>query len=148
MDKPIYDLVYSSWDWEKHYYFHGPNESTKEQFDEVCELLLPKAGYKAVQKQVYSEFGSWVTWQDVVESLVPLLQEQGYQLIQLPRVEINCNGIIGLNSRRHGMDRRLGFANKLIYDHNRALDEKIKQEVNDKKSRKGKSRKFLPQIMK
>lgn len=148
MDKPIYDLVYSSWEWEKHYYFHGPDGTTKEQFEELCEQLLPKAGYKAVQKQVRSDYGSWVTWQDVVEWLIPLLQERGYQLLELPKVEINCSGIIGISARNHGMDQRLGFANKLIYDYNRALDEKIKKEVNEKRSCKGKLKKFLPQIMK
>lgn len=147
MDRPIFILVYSSWDWEKNYYFYGPEGSTREQFEELCEQLLPKAGYKAVQKQVRSELGSWVTWNDVVESLVPLLQEQGYQSFDLPKVEINCTGIIGISARSHGMDYRLGFANKLIYDYNRALDEKIKKET-EKKPRRARMKKFLPQIMK
>lgn len=109
---------------------------------------MPEAGYRTVLRVSQDNHGGWINWNEVVESLIPLLEQRGYQRFELPHHNISGTGTIGISNSRRNMDSRLGFAIKLITDYNRALDEKVKKEAGDRKSGKGKSRKFLPQIMK
>jgi hypothetical protein len=146
--RPIFNLIYASFGWEKYYYFYGPENSTVEQFGDLCDDLLPQAGYKAATKITHVDSNGWINWIDVVESLIPLLEQQGYQRFDLPKHVINGNGAIGINTSRRAMDDRLGFSTKLIANHNHALNDKLKKETSAQKSGKSKFRKFLPQIMK
>lgn len=146
-NRPIFNLIYTSWDWEKHFHFYGPENSTLEQFQDLCDDLLPEAGYRTALRISHADGGGWINWNEVVESLIPLLEQRGYLRFELPNHTINGSGTIGIGNRRK-MDSRLGFATKLISDYNRALDEKISKEAESRKTNKSKLRKFLPQIMK
>jgi hypothetical protein len=75
MTENLFDLVYSDYDWSEHYFFEGPEDSTVEDFEKICESLIPKAGYQAAIKKASPKEGGWICWRDVVESLVSLLEE-------------------------------------------------------------------------
>jgi hypothetical protein len=143
----VLDLVYSGYDWESHYYFVPPPGVTQEDFEVLCEELLPQAGYRAVLKHSHVKEETWITWREVVEALIPLLEAQGYQRCELPTVNLRGSGIIGIFT--HESDERLGFATKLILDHNHKLEDKLNEEAQAKKTRRiGRLKKKLPQIMK
>lgn len=148
MDRPIFNLVYSSWDYEETYFFYGPENSTQEQFQDLCEALIPQAGQLAVERQKHEEYETWVTWTDVVESLIPLLERQGYQRFDLPKFTVVGSGIIGMSgSRKRYSEGQLGYSAKLISEYNRVLDEKFKKDT-DTKPNKSLTKRYLPQIMK
>jgi len=147
----IFDLIYSGFDSESHYYFVPPPGATQEDFQVLCEELLPQAGYRAVLRHSHvesrSSMTSWITWREVVEALIPLLEAQGYQRCELPAARIHGSGIIGVFQRDN--DTGLGFATKPILEHNHKIEEQISKEMADKKVKRiGRLKKKIPQIMK
>jgi hypothetical protein len=151
MKPPIFDLVYYSWDSEKHRYFQGPEDATLEDFEEICDKLLPAAGYATALKRMDLKnvnMHLWITWISVVESLIPLLEKQGYQLFMPPQYEFEPTGVVGVNDYYSGMDKRLGFANKIIREYNHNLDQQIKKEREVQRKLMSKKVKVMPQIMK
>jgi hypothetical protein len=148
MNKKIFDLVYSDYEWSKHYYFEGPEESSRQEFELLCQQLLPRAGYRAMLKQSSPNQGGWICWSDVVESLIPLLEKQGYLRFTLDNCHIEGSGIIGIFTEEPP-DERLGFSAKLIYDYNRKLSQKMAEEREAKRAKRiGFLKKKIPQIMK
>lgn len=144
----LFDLVYSDHDVEEHYFFEGPADSTEEEFERICESLIPKAGYKAALKRSDPESGGWICWSDVVESLVPLLEEQGYQRVYLDTYVFQGGTIVGMYDRAP-LDERLGFSARMIAEHNRKIEEKLAKEREARRSLKTISFKKKPvQIIK
>lgn len=127
MKDNIFSLVYSDYDSEEHYFFRAPDDATEEEFRKLCGQLIPKAGYRAVtKKQLPKDSGDYICWSDVVESLVSLLQEQGYQRIFLEDYHFQSTGHIIYEDTRD--KDQLGFAANLIISHNRKLEKKIAEE--------------------
>lgn len=148
MPDNIFDLVYCDHDVEDHYFFEGPDGATEEDFIELCESLTPKAGYKVVLKRANPEDGRWICWGDVVEALVPLLEEQGYQRIYLDTHYFDGGTIIGMYDK-DPLDERLGFSAKLIVLHNRQIEEKLAKEREARRALKAYSiKKKVIQIIK
>ena len=127
MDNNIFDLVYSDYEWQEHYFFEGPKGSTLEDFEKICSQLLPKAGYRAALKKSTPKEGGWICWSDVVESLISLLEEQGYQRITLNSYHMDGGTIIGINDDDDA-ESRLGFSTKLIINYNKELEKKLAEE--------------------
>ncbi len=147
MSDNIFDLVYSDYDWQEHYFFSGPEGSTLEDFRKLCDQLIPKAGYKATLKRSYPKAGGWICWGDVVESLIPLLEEQGYQRVSIDSYQVDVGNIIGLNE--DDLDDRLGFAGYPIMAYNRKLEKKMAEERKARrKSMVGALKKKTVQIIK
>lgn len=126
MGNNIFDLVYSDYDWQEHYFFEAPEESTLEDFEKLCNQLMPKAGYRAALKKSAPKEGSWICWSDVVESLISLLEEQGYQRVYLDSYHMDGGSII--RSDDDEVEERLGFSSKLIINYNRELEKKLAEE--------------------
>lgn len=122
----IFDLVYCDHDLEEHYFFEGPVDVTQEEFEKFCESSLPKAGYKAALKRLSPEDGGWICWRGVVESLITLLEEQGYQRVYLDTYFFEGGNVIGVYD--DSFEERLGFSAKMIAVHNRKIDEKLAKE--------------------
>lgn len=150
MKDNIFSLVYSDYDTEEHYFFSGPSDVSQEEFKKLCARLLPKAGYKVVIKRQFSKdtVGDWVCWRDVVESLVSLLEEQGYQRISLDSYQLRTNGSIISLHAGSDPDPRLGFAGKLIADYNRKLEKKMAEERKIRRKLSGLLKKKTVQIIK
>lgn len=147
MGNNIFDLVYSDYDWEEHYFFDAPVGTTSEDFQNLCNQLLPKAGYRAALKKSSSQKGGWICWSDVVESLVSLLEEQGYQRVYLDSYRMNGGSIIGLNG--DNIEDRLGFSSKIIINYNKELEKKMAEERKAKRSQRlGTLKKKVVQIIK
>lgn len=147
MKDNIFSLVYSDYDMAEHYFFSGPPDVTQKDFQELCGRLIPKAGYRAVmQKEAPKETEDYICWRDVVESLVSLLQEQGYQRISLEDYRLHVYGNI-IHEETHGIES-LGFATDLIVGHNRKLERKIAEERKTRRKLSGLSKKKMVQIIK
>jgi len=143
----IFDLVYSDYDWEEHYFFDGPENATLEDFENICNSLMPKAGYQAALKKSVPKKGGWICWSDVVESLISLLEEQGYQRVFLNSYHMAGGTIIGINDEL--IEDRLGFASPLITIYNRKLEKKMAEERKAKRNvRIGSLKKRVVQIIK
>lgn len=143
----IFDLVYSDYDWQEHYFFEAPEGTTSEDFENLCNQLLPKAGYRAALKKSSPPKKGWICWSDVVESLVSLLEEQGYQRVYLDTYEMDGGSIIGFND--DDVEERLGFSTKIIINYNKELEKKMAEERKAKRSlRLGTLKKKLVQIIK
>ena len=148
MTDNLFDLVYSDYDWSEHYFFEGPEGSTVEDFEKICDSLIPKAGYQAALKKASPKDGGWICWRDVVESLVSLLEEQGYQRVFIDSYEMEGGSIIGIHEK-DPPDERLGFAGQLIINYNRKLEEKMAKEREAKRLLKGfRLKKRVVQIIK
>jgi hypothetical protein len=147
MSDNIFDLVYSDYDWQEHYFFDAPEGATLEDFQKLCDSLMPQAGYKATIKRSDIKKGGWICWSDVVESLISLLEGQGYQRVDIDSYEIDGGSIIGLNEDE--LDPRLGFSVQGIVVHNRKLEKKLSEERKLKRSlRLGALKKKTVQIIK
>jgi hypothetical protein len=133
MNDNIFDLVYSDYDWEEHYFFEGPEGSVLEDFEKLCDELMPKAGYRALLKRTDPKESGWVCWSDVVESLVSLLEDQGYQRIFIDSYQLQGGTIIGIHADKPA-DARLGFAGQVITIYNRKLEKKYSEERKAKRN--------------
>jgi hypothetical protein len=148
MSDNVFDLVYSDYDWQEHYFFSGPEGTTLEDFKKLCDSLLPQAGYKATLKRSSPKSGGRICWSDVVESLVSLLEDQGYQRISIDSYSIDNTGfIIGLHEG--DLDNRLGFSWQAIVSFNQKLEKKLSEERKAKRNlRLGTLKKKTVQIIK
>lgn len=147
MGNNIFDLVYSDYDWQEHYFFEAPDGSTLEDFEKVCNQLMPKAGYRAALKKSTPKEGGWICWSDVVESLISLLEEQGYQRVYLESYRMDGGSIVGFND--DNVEERLGFSSNLIINYNKELEKKMAEERKAKRSlRVGSLKKKVVQIIK
>src|SRR5579864_365880 len=149
MNDNIFSLVYSDYDTEEYYFFSGPSSVSQEEFKKLCGQLMPKAGYRAVlRRQSPKESGDWICWRDVVESLVSLLEGQGYQRVSLDACRFRTHGtIIGLHEDTLS-DDQLGFAGPLIGEYNRKLEKKIAEERKTRRKLSGLLKKKTVQIIK
>lgn len=144
----IFALVYSDYDTQDYYFFNGPEGISQEDFEKLCGELIPKAGYRAALQKLYPKEGGWICWRDVVESLISLLEQQGYQRISLDSYRMAGGNIIGISNYEH-LDGRLGFAEPIIVEYNRKLEKKMAEERENKRGlRLGTLKKRATQIIK
>jgi hypothetical protein len=126
MSDNFFDLVCFIREAEHHYFFEGPDKATGKDFEDLCSSLVPKAGYKAALKRSDPDNGGWIIWPDVVEALVFLLEEQGYQRIYFDTfycpADINGDPTIRIYDRDTSGEE-LGFSAKMIIEHNRRIDD-------------------------
>lgn len=140
----VFDLVYSDYDWQEHYFINAPEGVTAEQFQKLCAQLLPMAGFRAAVKRATPGIGGWISWRDVVEALLTLLEEIGYQRIDLGSYSISGGTIINPND-----NTKLGFSGRIITEHNLKIEKKLAEERKAKKHlRIGLLKKKVVQIIK
>lgn len=150
MSDNIFALVYSDYDLEEHYFFSGPDESTAEDFENLCNQLMPQAGYRAVFQKIDPKNAGWICWNDVVETLVSLLEEHGYQRVSIDSFRVEGGSIIGFNrGQEDSVGDRLGFSGPLIIAYNYKIQKKLAEERKAKRNlRIGASKKKTIQIIK
>jgi hypothetical protein len=144
MNTEVFDLVYSDYEWQEHYFISAPKGMTPDDFKKLCESLLPQAGYHAALKRSSPNVGGWISWRDVMEALVSLLEKQGYQQIELG--SYNISGGIIINPADNV---KLGFSGRIIAEHNQKIEKKVAEERKAKKHlRLGLLKKKVVQIIK
>ena len=147
MSDNIFDLVYADYDWQEHYFFSVPEGTTLEDFEKLCNRLIPQAGYRAALKKSSPKKEGWICWSDVVEALISLLEEQGYQRVNIDAYQMEGGHIIGIHDEE--TDPRLGFAGPIIIAHNIKLEKKYAEERKAKRAlRLGTLKKKTVQIIK
>ena len=148
MSNNIFDLVYSDYDWQEHYFFNGPEGTTLESFRKSCDDLLPKAGYKVAFRRSFKG-GGRICWSDVVDALVLLLEEHGYQRVPMDSYTIGGGFIISPNDEKQDLDVKLGFSWQAIVNYNSKLEKKLAEERKAKRNlRIGLLKKKTVQIIK
>ena len=146
MNDNIFDLVYSDYELTEHYFFKAPDNSCIEDFGKLCDQLLPRAGYRAAIKKAAPDEGGWICWSHVVESLISLLEEQGYQRVYIDSFKLPGGNIIRINDT--GVDPRLGFSGQIITTHNYKLEKKLAEERKARRSNQLLFKKKTVQIIK
>lgn len=142
----IFDLVYSDYDLDQHNFVQAPTDTTVEEFQKLCDSLMPKAGYRAALKKSSPKIGGWIYWSDVVEALVSLLEQQGYQRITLGSYILNGGVIV---RPENSEDNKLGYSIPVITYHNDKIQKKLDEERKAKKQiRLGMLKKKIVQIIK
>ena len=136
MSKNLFDLVHDNNDWREHYFFDGPPEATLDDFQKLCNELLPKAAFKATLKTPEPPDENWIGWDDIVKAMIPLLKEQGYQRVFIDTCQIDGSGILGLYTVQPP-EERLGFAGPLIFKHNQEIKKRLAKEREAKRALKG-----------
>ena len=132
MSDNVFDLVYSDYDWQEHYFFKGPEGTTSDDFNNICNDLMPKAGYKAALKRSSPKSKGRICWSDVVEALVSLLEEQGYQRISIDSFKVE--GGFGIGIEEDQFNNKLGFSWQTIVTHNKILEKKLVEERRAKRN--------------
>lgn len=128
MSKIVFDVVYADFDWKEHFFLEGPEGTTSEEFKKLCNRLLPKAGYRAALKSLSPKQKGWIGWRDVVESLVSLLEQRGYQRVSLETVEVSGGNIVGIDDEEDSLYERLEFSGPLLAEYNRKLEKRLTEE--------------------
>ncbi len=110
-------LSHSYYDEYRPHYFLGPDDISQEDFKNLCDSLLDQAAHKSVILSRNKEHCHRVGWEEIIENLIPLLENCGYQLYK-PE-EINFFGSIIEN-----YDESLGlssFASNMIINNNKLV---------------------------
>jgi len=74
----VFCLAYHTYDSSTKYYFTGPDNVSKKEFQELCDSLVDTAAYNAIINEKKSEYKCTIDWSSIVELMVPLLKKQGY----------------------------------------------------------------------
>lgn len=114
----------------------APEGTTLEDFQKLCDSLMPKAGYRATLKRASPKVGGWICWSDVVESLVSLLEEQGYQRIIFDTYTIDSGGGVVIRPNESEHREKLGFSCQTISIYNGQIEKKLAEERKANKQRR------------
>src|ERR1035441_10319714 len=98
--KNLFILVHAHWEEWTPQYFEGPENVTQKEFRELCQSLLEQAGYNSVVHSTIHDFSSYVGWNEVVESMIPLLKKQGYRHFRPKQCVLAGPGIIDRSEER------------------------------------------------
>jgi hypothetical protein len=109
----IYELVYSTYDYEEHYLFYGPE---CEDFQAFCESLLKDACDLSLSKNKTSCVG----WNTIVVSLAEILLQHGYRRIEPVIAEFSGLSVIDDENDYEGRSSEL--VNGIIQHNRRILD--------------------------
>lgn len=115
----IFVLARSHYEELTHYYFEGPADVSQKDFRLLCDSLLEEAGYNAIVRANKDPHGGWVGWEEVVESMIPLLEKQGYRHFIVKSCTYNGSSII--ESLDENEIKGLSKAGPAIIAHNKRL---------------------------
>lgn len=120
----IFALSHYHYEDSSTFLFTGPDDVSKEQFRELCYSLADRAAINTIIKEKKDKHPCSIGWRDVVESMVPLLEKQGYHRFN-PVEAVFGGGLINSHESWNEDDKRfssrvftaiLNF-NKEIRDH-------------------------------
>lgn len=72
----------------------GPEEYSKEDFEKLCDSLIPKAIDNAIKLETGQEHPSYIGWSDITEHLVKALEKHGFSNVKPIEVEYFGSDII------------------------------------------------------
>lgn len=119
----LFILSHSYYEESTNYYLMGPDNVSEEEFSELCYSLLDDAARLALSSSRQSEFNDKIRLDNVVESLIPLLKEQGYQRFTPPKANFFGNP---LTVKEKFMKNFSTSISNEIINYNRAFDRKYK----------------------
>lgn len=117
MSSKVFILAYTDYETYVPFLLYGPENVTEEEFKALCDSLLEEAGYNSLKEE------SWIGWNNVVESLIPLLEKQGYRRFNPPKVSYFGPGIIDEFDYR--ADSLLKGSQNPIIEHNKKVHEEL-----------------------
>lgn len=77
----IFSLEYAWYEESQHYIFIGPEDYSQEQFQEICNDIVPLAGLQtlAVINSNDDLNKGYIGWMELTEAMIPFLEEKGFQ---------------------------------------------------------------------
>ena len=118
MIEQYYKLSYTNWEEYEPHFFIGP-DMTQEQFKNICDSMLGIAGARALE--VYSDTS--IGWREIVECMIPSLEEMGFKYIKPMEASYFGPGIIDSKNdfKSELYEKRFGYIAQSIIDHNLKL---------------------------
>ena len=85
-----------------------------------CDNLVELAANRVVDKKP----ASWIGWDTIVDELVVVLEEQGYEVLEPPEAEFSGSIIIcgKTDSKNDEQHKLLGSAKRGIINHNKGIE--------------------------
>ena len=124
----LYLLSFATYDEYSPNILLGP-KMLKRDFHALCDNLLEQAAFNAVEGE-----DSWIGWNRIVEQLILLLKDKGFQKLNPPEVKY-CGSII-IEEEDDLEDRDLGKAKEAVFKHNKCLKNKQEQWMKGLQERK------------
>lgn len=120
--KSVFTLEYSYYDCHECHHLLGPATYSKGDFVALCNKLVPIAA-----KNLLNTEDSFVGWDGIVDELISILKEHGFEKQELPGAVFGGPGIIDKQ------DDRLGDACSLVIQHNKKIRDGLTKRLrNDK----------------
>lgn len=104
----IFALSHYHYEDSSTYLFTGPDDVSKETFRELCYSLVDQAAIDRIIEERKAKYSCSIGWRDVVESIIPLLEKQGF--CRFKPIEVFFGGGL-INDGR--IDRQNADDNKL-----------------------------------
>lgn len=97
-----------------------------EDWQSFCDSLIELAANRVVDKKP----DSWIGWDTIVDELVVVLGEQGYEVLSPPEADFWGSGIIRgeTDSPRSEQYKLLGSAMRGIINHNQEIEAGLSRE--------------------
>ena len=133
----VFELCWYHYDSYNNYIMLGPESMTKVSFERLCDRLVPEATKRVLATR--DDDSGWVGWQDIVEQLPGLLEEEGFLNISPVRHVYSGNGIIGHPFRRgkcyiEPVDRKLKQMLDEVIKHNKKVQKGLDARVRGAKT--------------
>lgn len=113
----IFSLEYAWYEESQHYIFIGPEECSQEQFQEICNDIVPLAGLQTLanaNNDPYVNKG-YIGWMELTEAMIPFLEEKGFKHV-IP-IQANFRGSGGIIST-HDSKPLKNVASNVIHHNN------------------------------
>lgn len=124
----IFCLAHYSYDEQNSHYFVGPDNVSKNEFEELCYNLVDSAGMNAIIIEKKRDYPCTIGWREVVEAMVPLLEKQGYHHF-IP-IEASFSGSVinnaDLNRQNYDDEKLSSHVFTSILNFNKELVKEIK----------------------
>lgn len=115
-----------SWSHYEEYVPHilfGPEEYSKEKFIDLTDSLLDKAVLFAIEKESKDEYPSYIGWESIVEQVVVLLKDYGFEVVNA--IESNYFGGSIIDEEKWSSPKISQSINKSLIDYNLIIRNKL-----------------------
>jgi hypothetical protein len=120
----VFIIEGSDYDESRTYILYGPDNTSKEDFIDLCESVLPKAGRNVLERESKNDTNPiWIGWFDILEELASVLSEKGFELIQAKSYMVNSCACIVRGWSKENM-KTLGTVGDEIVKYNKDMEKR------------------------
>lgn len=125
----IFRLTWLHYDNEESYFFIGPAKVSQEEFQKICNELVPQAAKLAIETELKNkELTGYIGWNNITECIHLLLNEKGFTAF-IPK-EASQNGSVIIDHKYQNDNSKLGPMFETVRYYNNLIGEgKSGQEI-------------------